>query len=384
MNICLICGEYPPAAHGGIGTVTESLARELVREGHRVRVIGIRERGDTAPEQEIASGVEVLRLAGPTVRRLGWLQGRYLLYKQVAAWARRGEVDLVEAPDYEGWTAGWRRLPVPLVVRLHGSVSYFSFESRMALNELTFQVERMALRRADFHCSTSGYTAELTRRLFRLGRFAPKILYNPVEVPSRNDHWRPMGNRVVYTGTLVAKKGVIPLIRAWSEVVRAVPDAELHLYGRDGRSPSGGSMREHLLAQVPESLRGSLVFHGHVPHPDILEGLRSARVGVFPSFSEAFGVAPLESMAQGCPTICSSRTSGPELLSDGVHGLLVDPANEGDIARAILQVLRDPALACRLATAGYRRVKETFAVEAVTRRNIAFYRSCVGQYGARS
>src|SRR5204863_7042035 len=93
---------------------------------------------------------------------------RLRLYRAVARWARQGKIDLVEVPDWEGWVAGWPRLPIPVVARLHGSSSYFAAEMQQRTAKLTFAIERASLRRADFWCSTSRYTAERTRRLFAL------------------------------------------------------------------------------------------------------------------------------------------------------------------------------------------------------------------------
>jgi glycosyltransferase involved in cell wall biosynthesis len=121
------------------------------------------------------------------------------------------------------------------------------------------------------------------------------------------------------------------------------------------------------------------VFHGGVSHDAILETLRSARVGVFPSFSEAFGVAPMECMAQGCPTIYSRCSSGPELITDGEDGLLVNPANEKEIAQAIVRVLGNMDLSRRLGAAGRRRVQD-FSVGAVTENNVRFYQDCLANW----
>jgi glycosyltransferase involved in cell wall biosynthesis len=217
--------------------------------------------------------------------------------------------------------------------------------------------------------------------LFHLQRFDPRILYNPVELPEKDNSSQPPGCRVVFTGSLAIKKGVIPLVRAWGEVIRVLPNAQLHLYGRDGKSPAGGSMREYLLSQLPDSVLASIVFHGHVTSEILREALRSAAVGVFPSFSEAFGLAPMECMAQGRPTIYSLRAGpGPELITDGENGLLIDPAKEAEIARAIIQVVSDADLATRLGAAGRRRIQESFSIEAIVRQNLAFYHDCVNHY----
>ena len=147
LRICFICGEYPPARHGGVGVATQSLARALARRGHEVRVIGIRAAEDGSADSERDEGVRVERLSRCNWPKIGWLKARYHLYRQVAQWAQAGEIDLVEAPDYEGWTAGWRALPVPVVARLHGSASYFAAERGRPLSTVLYRVERMALRR---------------------------------------------------------------------------------------------------------------------------------------------------------------------------------------------------------------------------------------------
>jgi glycosyltransferase involved in cell wall biosynthesis len=187
---------------------------------------------------------------------------------------------------------------------------------------------------------------------------------------------------VIYTGTLVAKKGVIPLMKAWPKVLAACPLAELHCYGKDGRINGSESMQQHLLGLLPEQAKSRVFFHGHVARQQVIEALRSARVAVFPSYSEAFALAPLEAMAQGCPTIYSRRASGPEVITDGRDGLLVEPDDQGQIAEAIVRVLQDHSMAQRLGEAGWRRVRESFSTPVVVENNLHFYQKCVATYQA--
>ena len=291
-------------------------------------------------------------------------------------WARRGEIDLVEVPDYEGWAAGWPRMKVPLVVRLHGSASYFAAETGARIPGPTFWIEGAALRRADFLCSCSRHAAVRTANLFDLPP-GMEVVHNAVEVPPAPAVPRAR-NTVVFSGTLARKKGVESLITAWPLVKCHHPNAELHIYGKDGRA-EGGSMRA-ALEQRLDGFAPSVRFHGAVPHPVVLSALASARVAVFPSFAEAFGLAPLEAMAHACPTIFSRRGSGPELICDGRDGLLVDPSNPGEIAAAIARVLDDDALAARLAGAGRRRVIEDFSWDVLLEKNVAWYQSCLKRF----
>lgn len=383
MRICFVCNEYPPGPHGGIGTITQVLARALVKAGHEVRVTGMY-RGDyPGPEYEEADGVRVWRWREPT-HRLGWLRARYRLYRTLAGWSRHGEIELVDVPDWEGWAAGWPRLAVPVVARLNGSVSYFAAEMGQSAPRVAFWLERASLRRADSWCSASRYTADKTRQLFALNAGPQAVLYNPVALPPGANGLTRSGNKVVFTGTLVAKKGIVSLIRAWPRVHEVCPGAELDVYGKDGWTDQGQSMQGFLRSQLSAPAAASVQFHGHVTRERLYQALCAGRVAVFPSYAEAFAVAPLEAMACGCPTIYSSRGSGPELIRHGQDGLLIDPDRPEEIARAILRILTDDGLAQRLGSSGRRRVQEKFSIEVLRAQNEEFYRRCIRSFARTS
>ena len=160
----------------------------------------------------------------------------------------------------------------------------------------------------------------------------------------------------------------------------ACPDARLHLYGRDGRANDGTSMQGYLLSQLSPELRNTVCFHGEVSRDVLFAALRSAWAAVFPSFSEAFGVAPLEAMAQGCPTIFSRMSSGPELITDSIDGLLVNPCNEEEIVNAIRHILERKDAAAKLSVSGWRKVRNAFSVDQLLSKNILFYRTCVQNF----
>jgi len=379
VKICFVCSEYPPGPHGGLGTFTQVMARALVRAGHQARVVGLYSPDYPGAPYGEDQGVQVWRLAQPTWR-CGWVLGRYRLFQLIATWAEQGDIDLVEVPDWGGPAAMWPRLPVPVVARLNGSATYFAQELGRPFHRVTFWLERASLRRALAWCSASQYTADKTRRLFGLRTGPDAILANPVELPAEDSTPARSHNQVVFTGTLTEKKGVLSLVRAWPQVAKQCPDAELHIFGKDGRAPDGSSMQAYLHGQLGNGLAGTVQFHGHQPREVLFGALARAAVAVFPSYSEAFGIAPFEAMAQGCPTIYSRCGPGLELVRDGVDGLLVDPADPSDIARAIARVLGDPDLGSRLGETGRERVREKFCIDAQFPLNEAFYR----RYGAAS
>jgi len=367
--------------------MTQVLARALVARGHGVRVIGVYRRDYPAPDYEVDQGVRVWRLRAHPYR-LGWVADRYQLFRVVASWSRRREIDLVEVPDNGGWVAGWPRLRVPVITRLHGSGTYFFAETGRPVARTTFWLERAAFNRADAWCAVSRYTAERTRGLFGLPRGPGALLYNPVEQCFQG---RPhAGSRdVVFAGALTPKKGIISLVQAWSRVVEACSAARLHIFGRDVAAPGGGStlaapgggsMLPYLRGQLDDETAKTVLFHGHVAREELLRAYQGARLGVFPSYAEAFALAPLEAMACGCPVIYTRRGPGPELIRDDRDGLLVDPDRPEEIGAAIVRLLADDLAATRLGEAGQARARDHFSLQVLLPQNEAFYASCLDRW----
>jgi glycosyltransferase involved in cell wall biosynthesis len=361
--------------------MTQVLARALVRSGHEVRSVGVYPPGYGGPENQEDQGVQVLRLQ-EREHRLGWLASRYQLFKTVSQWVRAGLVDVIEVPDYQGLAAGWKRLQVPVVTRLHGSLTYFASELNHPIDNLSYWLERASLRRADYIASVCRYTAKVTEKLFKVPMQSAEILFNPVETFAGEADISRVHNRVIFSGTLTPKKGVVSLIKAWPLVIKAAPSAELHIFGKDGRAIDGSSM-QHSLCSMLNGDRGSVHFHGHVARQQLFDAYRTATAAVFPSYAEAFAVAPLEAMSAGCPTIFSERGSGPELLTHEREGLLVDPDKPENIAESILSILRNPSFAQKIGEAGRTRVQQIFSIDSMLSQNVAFYERCVREFRAK-
>jgi glycosyltransferase involved in cell wall biosynthesis len=101
---------------------------------------------------------------------------------------------------------------------------------------------------------------------------------------------------------------------------------------------------------------------------------------VFPSYAEAFAMAPLEAMACGCPTVYTRRGSGPELAEDGREVLLIDPDDPDEVARAIIRLLVDDVFASQLGAAGQALVGRRYSLEAIIRENETFFDEVVRSF----
>lgn len=352
------------------------LGRALVAEGHTVRVIGIYHHSCKELEYENDHGVQVWRLRRSRFR-FGWIWARYQVFRTISKWSRAHEIDLIEIADYAGAAAKWPKLRVPVIARLHGSATYYAAELRYGLKKIDYWLENASLARADFVCSVSHYAAKQTQKAFDARLESIEVLYNFVEAISNPSHQQRSSDKVVYSGTLTRKKGILSLLKAWKIVLGSCKHATLHVYGKDRLSDSDRQLVTAVCNELNQELAGAISFHGHVTRQVVLDALTSARVGVFPSYAESFGLGPAESMAVACPTIYTERGCGGELVRHQRDGLLVDPDQPEKIAEAILELLRDDQLADRLGWAGHQRIVDNFSLAVLLPLNLAFYRKCI-------
>lgn len=383
MKIVFVCNEYPPAPHGGIGVNAKTLATELAKRGHQVRVIGIYSKifSTALPQKE--DGVLVWRLQLPGYK-LGWLTARLQVYNVISKWIQDGDADIIDVADYEGFVAGWPKLNAPVVTRAGGTGSYHRVECGLRAIRKYYWIEKASIRRSDFCSAVSNYYAHALENLYELKRDTVTPIYNPVTIPVISEEKQSSKKSVVFTGTLVPRKGIINLVKAWRTVLQQSPTAELNVYGKDGLTQDGKPMKAFLLSLLEPNALKSVFFHGHVDHLRLLNALQEARVGVFPSYSETFGLAPVEAMAVGCPAIYTKRSCGPEIITDDEDGLLVDPDSPHEIADSIIRVMQDDDLADRLGKAGRKTVREKFSTDIIIPQNEAFFAKCIERFQEKS
>jgi len=114
---------------------------------------------------------------------------------------------------------------------------------------------------------------------------------------------------------------------------------------------------------------------GKVPHVQLPGVINEASVFVFPSRVEAFGLTCAEAMACGRPIVATNLASGPELIEDGISGLLADPSNPDDLAEKICKLLDDPILAANLGVAARERAVQEFNLHTNLNLNLEYYKS---------
>jgi phosphatidylinositol alpha-1,6-mannosyltransferase len=177
-------------------------------------------------------------------------------------------------------------------------------------------------------------------------------------------------NRVIVTvGNLVSRKGHDMVIRALPRLAQTIPDIT---YLVVGNGPHRQQLEE-LACSI--GVRDHVVFAGVVPDRDLPDVYALSDVFAMPSRAhldtcdvEGFGLVFLEANACGKPVVAGRSGGIPEAVEDGVTGLLVNPTDAEDIARAIGKLLTDTDLARRMGHQGRVRVVTRFTWEAIIKR----------------
>ena len=220
--------------------------------------------------------------------------------------------------------------------RLYGS------PLRALLSPAADRVAEAALRRADGVRTVTGYTTALVRGLgiepadeFPAYMDFESFLASPVVV-------LPDAPRALFVGVLERYKNVDGLAEAWRRAVPRIPEATLHIVGE---GTLVGAV-ERLLAETP-----SVSWSPRLRQPAVAAALDASTCLVLPSRSEGMGRVVIEAFCRGRAVI-GSRVGGiPDLVEDGVTGLLVDPWDTNGLAEALIRMLSDRALAERLGRA---------------------------------
>ncbi len=394
MNILYICDEYPPGQHGGIGTSVQALARQMVKAGHHVVVAGLYTLGYGDSDEFTDEGVNVyrfrlgmdsrwfeaqqtlpVRIARRLLKDTGMLErdikkSMLVFQQQLEQLINKYHIDIIEMPDYNDYIkyckgyVPFPKLSVPVVVKMNGSMTYFARETGKAIAASVTKMECDILNQATAVVAVSQYTAQKSAAYFDYDK-PIAVLNNGIDTGIPVTETRNP-NQVVFTGTLVAKKGIYQLAKAWNMVNESKPDARLVILGKGDQQKAAS----YLTSQAVQTV----TFMGHVDAETLYRHLSASAISVFPSYAEAFALAPLEAMACGTAVINSNRTSGAELIQDGVDGLLVDPDDFVQIAADIIYLLTDNDAREMLAKNGTEKVRAQFDIEKIATQNLEFYK----------
>ncbi len=337
-----------------------ALASELRDQGHEVLGIlpAAGERWLWSEFQSRGIPLEELRIRGPADLPAG---------RRLFEICRSARLDILHSHEFAMAVFGSvaaKAAGCPHLITMHGGL-YFAehIRRRLAL--------RVAAGLSGATVTVSDMSRSILARYLGLGPDDVTTVYNGAVRATGSDARLELGAQagdllVVAIGNLYPVKGHQYLLEAVAALDAPAGDVLVAIAGRGDLQTELEALARHL------GLGTRVRFLGF--RTDVPAILASADVFVMPSLSEGLPMALIEAMLAGTAVVASSVGGIPELVRDGVHGLLVPPGDSAALASALRLVTEDSALRKRLGAAARERAEREFTVEAMTRRYLAIYR----------
>jgi glycosyltransferase involved in cell wall biosynthesis len=385
MRIAFISYEYAGSASGGgIGTYVRNAARMLADRGHQVEVFCAGDRDGRAMDAGVVVSTIVVSHA----------EFAEAILPPFAARHSEQPFDVIEGPEYGADAAGIRHdFPdVPLIVRLHtpSSViseinhSYIDFSSKLRFiagglrrgklpkpywrhDSRTPDEERHHTLGADLVVAPSQAILEKLGRDWGLPpertMVVPNVFIPPAALLALEAERET--KTILFIGKLEVRKGVLELAKAVPLVAQEMPDARFVFVGRSLPMPGSNLLVGDIMRREYGSSEHMVSHLDAVPYENIPDLFRDASVAVFPSAWESFGYVTLEAMSAACGVVGSSAGGMAEMIEPGRTGLLVPPRNPMAIARAIVELLKDPQRRIAMGKAAREHVLGTYASDRI-------------------
>jgi len=273
-----------------------------------------------------------------------------------------------------------RGLGCPYILTVHDLLEHmYGLRNASSLRRsLYFYLTRRALRRAARVIAVSQFTRNELERLLAIPDSRIEVVYNAIDERFLHGHASDADRELIaqrylvnypfilYAGAIRPHKNVVRIIEAFSALKSELqkeqqyPDLKLIIIGDD--LSSHPRLRRTV---VRGGVQNDVRFLGFVPIEVLRIFYDAAKIFVFPSLYEGFGLPPLEAMAHGTPVVASNTSSLPEVV--GNAALLVNPENVFEIRRGLQRALLDPALRAQMKQRGYDQAQRFSWTNSVSR-----------------
>lgn len=380
MHIGFLTPEYPheKIAHAaGIGTSIKNLAFALIRKNMRVAVFVYGQHEDVV---FMDNGIEIHLITNRNFKFFGWYLNRKRIEKYCNTIILKNKIHLIEAPDWSGITA-FMTLKAPLVIRFHGSDTYFCCLENRKQKIKNFWFEKLGLKKAKAFIAPTDFAGLLTKQLFKIKNKTIQTIHYGLNLPQfKNNEPQVFENGLIlYIGTIIKKKGVLELPFIFRSVLQKMPNSQLILIGSDASDIQSGAASTWQLFQelcTANELK-KIKYLGKIPYNNVQHYINKAHICIFPTFAETLGMVTIEAMAMQKPVVNSNIGWANELIDDGVNGYLVHPSNHELYANKIVNLLNDKTLCSQIGTAARQKVEQKFDIDKIVIQNIEFYNDVI-------
>ncbi len=231
------------------------------------------------------------------------------------------------------------------------------------------RLARAFVAQCDDVAAISTYTL---RELERLSGRSARLLPYGISLPPPQASWPAEPGKILFVGRLIPRKGGVYLVRALAHL-RDLPGVHLVMVG-------DGPEAERIQAEARRlGLEERVTLTGRISDEALEEHYRTCQLFVLPAIvddtgdTEMLGMVLLEAMRYRKPVVASRVGGIPDIVQDGLNGLLVPEKDPAALAQAIRRVLQDPDLARRLGDGGYTYARDRFSWDAVLAETLSMY-----------
>jgi glycosyltransferase involved in cell wall biosynthesis len=363
----------------GIGTYIRNVVRTLARLDPEGQYFLIGSPAKVAECGSLPPNFQAVELAGRDDTLKGNLEFRAIV--------KRLECDVVHIP-HMFWMP--RGLSCPYVLTVHDLLEhmYGSRHASSLRRNLHFYLTRRVLRKAARVIAVSQFTRNEIEKLLAIPDARIEVVYNAIDERFLHGHATEADRELIaqrylvnypfilYAGAIRPHKNVVRIIEAFSALKSELqkeqlfPDLKLIIIGDD--LSSHPRLRRTV---VRSGVQNDVRFLGFVPIEVLRIFYDVAKIFVFPSLYEGFGLPPLEAMAHGTPVVTSNTSSLPEVT--GNAALLVNPENVFEIQRGLQRALLDPVLRAQMKQRSYEQAQR-FSWTSSVSRILEIYREVAG------
>ncbi len=398
MKVCMLAPEFLPV-WGGVGTYIVELMKHMP-DDIEVHVITPLRKG-LGKEKVTSSSfdfseyfrdnihVHFVGSANDTFFYNGEFQSLCSFY--VPRLVKEEKIDLIHShtahmPDL---VLQFRRLKVPVVTTIHTTIEgqrNGTRRSGLGFSDLEFSEKitytaypflRLAedlyfMKRRHYITVSNWMKSEIIKKYPRINSEKVSVIHNSVD----SSHFSPgvisdlPKNMVLFTGRLVAAKGINYLVEAIPTIVKDHPDANFVFIGAGNSIPYQKRLKQLEVSEKNYS------FIGYLKSPkDLLKYYQASSVYVAPTLYENFPIRVLEAMACGTAVVASNVCAIPEAVDDGSTGLLVKPGSVDDIIRGVSKLLGDDVLRKKLGHNARSKILEKFDLNVNTAKTTQLYKN---------
>ena len=275
-----------------------------------------------------------------------------------------------------------RRINVPIVSTKHGYdeayIAKHGFDPSAIKANRYFKMAKFAEQAMDYSFAVSH---GLKRLYIGAGICSPTKITTihhgfDLEEPKSNSNTRQSPHQLIVIGRIIPFKGHRHLIAAMPKIVEAIPNVHLQILGHGD---------EKLIHQLKRSIQENnietnITFTGY--QSNIYDYLLNADLMVVPSIAEGFGLVFLEALNAKLPVVGFDVPATNEIVDHQENGVLVQPYNEEELAKAIITLLNNKDKAQNFGEKGKEKLKTYFSLDRMVTQTIAFYHQALNQHAA--